>query len=259
MILLRWYSMSRKSWSRVLAAAGVCVAVAALGLTAVAAYYFLEIREARRDTPALVARALATHGSELDLAALSPERERMLLMVEDPAFRRHRGVDLATPGAGMTTLTQSLVKQLYFPAEFRQGVAKIRQTLIAQHALDALVSKDAQLELFLNIAYLGHHQGKAVHGFGPASRTYFAKEFTELTDDEYLMLVAALINPNSLKPGTPANEERASRIRQYASGEYRPVGVMDLEYRGGEANLRYSARKLVTLLRFITDARPSEV
>lgn len=251
--------MRQQHWLHILRVVGVCVAMTVLGLMAVAAHYFLEIREARRDTPELVARALATHGAELELWMLPPERERMLLMVEDPAFRRHRGVDLVTPGAGMTTLTQSLVKQLYFPSGFRQGVAKIRQTLIAQNALDALVSKDDQLELFLNIAYLGHHRGEAVHGLAQAARTYFAKEFTELTDDEYLSLVAALINPNSLKPGTPANEDRAARIRQYASGEYRPVGVMDLEYRGGEANLRFSARKLVRLLRLITDARPSDL
>jgi membrane carboxypeptidase/penicillin-binding protein len=243
-------------WSKVARALVMFVAALSVGLVAVAAHYYLEIQEARRITPELVASALATHGEELELAVLTPERERILLMVQDPAFRRHRGVDLATPGAGMTTLTQGLVKQLYFPSGFRQGVAKIRQTLIAQHALDALLPKDDQLELFLNIAYLGHHQGEPVHGFAEAARTYYGEEFVDLTDEEYLSLVAALINPNSLKPGTLANQERVARIQRYVNGEYHPVGVMDLEYRGGEGNLSLSARKLVTFLRLITDARP---
>jgi membrane carboxypeptidase/penicillin-binding protein len=247
----------RRYWLRIALALGVSVTAFAVASAVVVAHYYTEIREARSHTPELVATALATHGAELELAMLSPERERILLMVQDPAFRRHRGVDLATPGAGMTTLTQGLVKQLYFPAGFRQGVAKIRQTLIAQHALDALVLKDDQLELFINIAYVGHHQGEPVHGFAQAARTYHGKEFIDLSDDEYLSLVAALINPNSLKPGTQANQERVARIRQYIRGEYHPVGVMDVEYRGGEADLSFSARKLVTFLRLITDARPA--
>jgi membrane peptidoglycan carboxypeptidase len=236
---------------------GACLAVIGLVLVAVTVHYVLDVREARRDTSRVVANALTRHGADLEITALSPEREAMLLMVQDPAFRRHRGVDLVTPGAGMTTLTQGLVKQLYFPAGFRQGVPKIRQTLIAQYALDALVSKDDQIELFLNIAYLGHQDGRAVHGFANAAGTYFDKEFAELTDDEFLSLVAALINPNSLKPGTLANEERVARIRRYLSGEYRPVEVMDVEYRGGKVKLSFPARKLVTLLRLITDARPA--
>jgi membrane carboxypeptidase/penicillin-binding protein PbpC len=235
-----------------------CVAVVTgLGL-AIAGHYFHEVREAKRDAPEVVAKAYGKHGDEVRLEAFSAEREKILIMVQDPAFRHHRGVDLVTPGAGMTTLTQSLVKQLYFPEGFRQGIAKVRQTLIAQHALDAQVSKDEQLELFLNIAYLGHHEGEAVHGFGMAARVYFGKQLGDLSEGEYLALVAALINPNSLKPGSLANEERIERIQRYLRGEYRPVAVMDLEYRGEAADLSFSARKLVTFLRLITDARPTQ-
>ncbi len=73
----------------------------------------------------------------------------------------------------MTTLSQGLVKLLYFPDGFRPGVAKIRQTLIAQYALDKLVCKDDQLHRFLNIAYLGHKDGRAIHGLADASRSCF--------------------------------------------------------------------------------------
>jgi len=179
----------------------------------------------------------------------------MLLAIEDPAFTRHHGVDLATPGAGMTTLTQGLVKLLYFPDGFHQGIAKFRQTIIAQYALDALVSKEDQLLLFLNICYLGNVHGQEVHGYASAARIYFGKEFTALTDDEFLSLVAIHIGPNSLKPGTAANSERVQRIKKYLSGQYQPAGVLDVDYKGVQHGT-IAEEALMALLRLITDARP---
>ncbi|MCA1790605.1 MAG: transglycosylase domain-containing protein [Thioalkalivibrio sp.] len=222
--------------SSVLRMVWIAVAVGATILLAVTGSYVHEVRKARSETPELIAAAVRSHGHQVALSQLGKYRERLLLQVQDPAFRRHNGVDLATPGAGMTTLTQSLVKQLYFPEGFKQGIAKIRQTLIAQYVLDDMVSKDQQLELFLNIAYFGHQDGRPVHGFADASRTYFEKNMEELTDDEYLSLVAMLINPNALKPGTVANRARVDRIDRYVSGAYTPVSLMDVEYRSTSSN-----------------------
>lgn len=115
-------------------------AMFAIALILIIAYYVNEVRVARRETPALVQAAWKRYGMKLGLADLSSERRTMLLAVEDPSFMHHHGVDLATPGAGMTTITQGLVKLLYFPDGFRPGIAKIRQTLIAQYALNSLVS-----------------------------------------------------------------------------------------------------------------------
>lgn len=198
----------------------------------VAIYYTNEVRVARRDTQVLVASALKRYGAPLSLADLSSVRKAMLLAIEDPAFYRHRGVDLETGGAGMTTITQGIVKLIYFPDGFRPGIAKIRQTLIAHYALDSLVSKEDQIFLFLNIAYLGHKDGRAVHGYADGARTYFGKEFDAITDEEFLSLVAMLISPNALQPGTPAHAERMKRIHAYLSGEYKPAGLLDVEYNG---------------------------
>jgi membrane carboxypeptidase/penicillin-binding protein PbpC len=128
-------------------------AAGALALIAATGYYANEVRVARATTPSLVSETLKRFGVQLKLADLSKERQAMLLAIEDPAFIRHHGVDLETPGAGMTTITQGLVKLIYFPEGFKQGIAKVRQTLIAQYALDSLVSKNDQLQLFLNICY----------------------------------------------------------------------------------------------------------
>jgi membrane peptidoglycan carboxypeptidase len=230
---------------------------AALGTVAVvtAVYYANEVRVARSETPALVAAASSRYGTQLKLADLPAQRLAMLLAVEDPAFMRHQGVDLATPGAGMTTITQALVKILYFPEGFEPGFDKIRQSLIAQYALSALVSKDDQLALFLNVAYLGNKDGKPVHGYAQGARSYFGKEFAALSEAEFISLVAMLIGPNYLKPGTPAHDERVKLVQAYLAGRYQPDGLLDVEYKGKPKG-SLSQEALMVLLRLVTDARP---
>jgi membrane peptidoglycan carboxypeptidase len=221
----------------------------------VTTYYINEVRLACENTQALVEAALKRVGTRLRPSDLSPMQRSMLLAVEDPTFFRHHGVDLETPGAGMTTLTQGLVKLLYFPDGFRPGIAKVRQTLIAHYALDAMLSKEDQLLLFLNICYLGSEHGQEIHGYANAARTYFAKEFSVITDDEFLSLVAMHIRPDALKPGTIASVERVQRIHRYLSGQYRPAGLLDVEYKGVQRGT-LAEEALMVLLRLITNARP---
>jgi len=221
-------------------------------------YYIFEVRSARRDTTALVDSVRMRYGEPIRLSDLSSGRKDMLLAVEDPTFMCHHGVDLVTPGAGMTTITQGLVKMIYFPKGFKPGIAKIRQTLIAQYALDALVSKDEQLALFMNIGYMGNEDGRAIHGFADAAKTYFKRDFKELTDEEFLELVAMLIGPNAYKPHTPANKERVKRIHRYLSGEYRPTSLLDVDY-NGKRHGTLAEEALIALLRIITDAKPNRV
>ena len=219
-------------------------------------YYIREIQVAREDTPALVQKAWERYGRHLKYTDLSLRKRNILLAVEDPAFFQHHGVDLNTPGAGMTTITQGLVKLLYFPAGFKQGISKIRQTLIAQYALDVLVSKNEQLDLLLNIVYMGHNkEGKPIHGFTNAAQSYFGKDFGDLSDVEFQSLVAMLIAPNQLAPGTPAHAERMRHIDAYLSGAYHPISVLDIEY-DGKTHGSLAEEMFMAMLRLITDAKP---
>ena len=79
----------------------------------------------------------------------------------------------------------------------KEDIAKIKQTLIAIFALNALVSKETQLLIFVNTAYLGHYKGHEVRGFAQAARVFFNKPFKELDRDQYLSLVAMIIGPNA--------------------------------------------------------------
>jgi membrane carboxypeptidase/penicillin-binding protein len=189
------------------------------------------IAEARAATTAIVAAALARYGEELDSADLGEERLAILLAVEDPNFFQHHGFDITTPGAGLTTLTQGLVKHLYFD-DFRPGPAKIRQTLIAVFALDAMVPKERQLNLYLNSMYLGQYQGNELRGFAQASRHYFGQSFALIDDHEYLQLVAMIIGPNAFHPeNNPGRlEQRVQRIRKLLDDRCAPDGLRDVYY-----------------------------
>jgi membrane peptidoglycan carboxypeptidase len=197
------------------------------------AHYSAVVWRARSETPALVAHALRSEQIALAVEDLTPRQLEILLAVEDPRFFEHRGLDLRTPGAGWTTITQALVKIHYFDS-FEPGVAKVKQSLIARFALDPLISKENQLRLFLNEAYLGTVDGQSVNGFDRGARTYFDKPFAELTEDEYMALVAMLIAPNerNVIHQPLLNAERVKRIERLIAGECAPNTWADVWLKG---------------------------
>ncbi len=210
----------------------------ALLLLAAAAGFFLwstyVVIKARREVPALVEKALKSPQATLELEDLTARQIEILLKVEDPNFFNHEGIDLKTPGAGLTTITQGLVKILFFKRYRPALVNKIKQSLIARFALDPLVDKRTQLKLFVNYVYLGRAGGRPVYGFAQAAKAYFGKEFSQLTEDEYISLVAMIIAPSKfhVKRNPQANRDRAERIKRLIEGKYKPKGLMDLYYGG---------------------------
>ena len=171
------------------------------------------------------------NSNALSLDTIPGEWIEILLKIEDPNFYSHDGIDVSTPGAGLTTITQGLTKFMYFE-KFRPGFAKLEQSLIAKFVVDKHFSKEEQLEVLFNHAYLGHFQGQKIIGFSNASRTYFGKSFSELTKNEYISLVAMLIGPNGVhvikKP--EENRLRVHRIEQVLAGKYKPKSVTDIQY-----------------------------
>jgi len=179
------------------------------------------------DSKLLVIEILQSDTINLQLSDLSQRQLDILLAVEDPNFYDHKGVDLRTPGAGLTTITQGLVKKLYFK-EFRPGIRKISQTLIARFALDPLVSKEDQLLMFINIFDFCY----GTKGFSEAAEYYYGKPFRRLTEDEYISLVAMFVGCSSYNPihNAKANAERVARIKEVLSGEYVVKKMKDIYY-----------------------------
>jgi membrane peptidoglycan carboxypeptidase len=204
-------------------------AVAALLFASFIAYESHAVWRAKQRTPAILA---AVSKGELTLSDVGPRRIAMLLKVEDPNFYGHKGVDFSTPGAGMTTITQGLVKRFYFD-RFRPGFAKLEQSLIARFVLDPAMSKDRQLQAYLNFTYFGSMKGRPVIGYGDAARSYYGRELDQLDDREFLSLVAMTMAPNRLDPARhqTANAERVRRIEAMLAGKCKPTGLRDVAYK----------------------------
>jgi membrane carboxypeptidase/penicillin-binding protein len=194
-------------------------------------YYTVEIIKARAHTRSVVMKQLQSEAIVLDLEDITKRQLDILLKVEDPSFYDHNGVDLSTPGAGITTITQGLVKKFYFK-KFKPGPAKIKQTLIAMFVLDPLVSKDDQLRLFINTCHFGNINGQEVKGFEAAAQAFYDKPFQKLSEDEYISLVAMIIAPATfhVQRHPERNAGRVTRIKRVVSGEYTPKGLFDLYY-----------------------------
>jgi membrane peptidoglycan carboxypeptidase len=186
------------------------------------------------DTPQIIAETSASGKLTLKLEDFSDQYLKTLLTVEDPNFYSHNGVDLTTPGAGYTTITQGLVKGYFFKDGFTPGFLrhrKLKQTLIAW-VFNRQVDKSTQLRFFVNTVYLGQNNGKEISGFQDGARAYFNKEFSALTFDEYLSLVAMIIGPNefSVAAQPMKNSERVKRIKRLLEGTCKPANLGDVYY-----------------------------
>ncbi len=166
-------------------------------------------------SPTLVAALEGSRSLPMMSSSLTPRYLCALLQVQDPTFLSHHGVGLMHGSPGHTTITQAVCKVLFFPEGFRPGFLrnkKVRLMLIAL-AFDRRISKDTQLRLFLNLTYMGTINGVEVTGFAEAATRYFQKPFRELSEREYLSLLAMLDGPNRFNPLAHPNLN-ATRVKE---------------------------------------------
>lgn len=204
--------------------------LAFLGLNTLAAYEAYALWDAEKRSGEVVAAALAIP-QKLKLSDLSRQQLDILLAIEDPGFYDHSGVDFSSPGQGLTTITQGLVKFLYFD-RFTPGFAKLEQILIARFVLNHHMSKEQQLAVFINQAYLGQINGVEIRGFAEGANIHFGLPFQLLSKDQYIGLVGMLIGPNELRPDKykEALEQRVARIKAMLAGKCKAEGVLDAWY-----------------------------
>ena len=181
------------------------------------------------ETPKKLEKYLSEGIIKYEFNQLPTEYQEIVIKVQDPGFYSHKGIDLNTPGAGWTTITQSLAKFFYFE-DFKAGWRKVPQTVYARFALHPNLSKELQLDLFINMLYYGN----GARGILEASNYYLKKSPDELTKEEFISLIATLNNPKNMNPkdNPEANNERVRRIIKYLNGEYIPKGVLDVWYEG---------------------------
>lgn len=147
------------------------------------------------------------------LASLPPFIAEMLVEMEDRRFRLHPGFDPVTfarataaylgalvglanrPGGG-STLTQQVARTVFLTQD-RTLARKAREFVLALK-LEAALSKDEILELYLNRVHLG----LGLTGIEQAARHYFGVRARELNRYQAAMLVGMITRPRDRNPAT---------------------------------------------------------
>ncbi|MBT7456908.1 MAG: PBP1A family penicillin-binding protein, partial [Gemmatimonadetes bacterium] len=172
-----------------------------------------------------------------------------LLATEDAGFYEHKGVDIrAILGAiwanvrhgygarGGSTLTQQLVKRLFFSPE-KTIKRKISEMLLALQvealyanyyvgthstdwAADHAIYKDHLLELYLNTVFFGANS----YGIGDAAETFFAKRPQDLSLPEVALLIGLPNAPSAYNP--LRHPDRATRRMRHVLGRMQSHGVL---------------------------------
>ena len=155
----------------------------------------------------------------VDAEDISEYMYKATVAIEDKNFYNHIGVDFGAliratfstlSGHGVqggSTLTQQLIKQVYFSDEAaskdRGGLTRKIKELILAIELERMYSKDQILTMYLNQSPYGGRR----NGVESAAQTYFGKHAKELDLAESALLAAIPNNPGVLNPyNTYGNE-----------------------------------------------------
>jgi penicillin-binding protein 1B len=157
-----------------------------------------------------------------------------LVAVEDHKFYTHHGIDPRGIARGVytlltgqrvhggSTLTQQLVKNFFLTSE-RTLRRKFNEILMAL-LLELHYDKQDILETYLNEVYLGQDGGRAIHGFGLASRFYFDRGVEQLELHQAALLVGMLKGPGYYDPRR--HPDRAKTRRNLVLSEMQRQGFI---------------------------------
>ncbi|UCF76884.1 MAG: transglycosylase domain-containing protein, partial [Betaproteobacteria bacterium] len=157
-----------------------------------------------------------------------------ILAAEDERFYQHRGVDyigvaraaisnFISGGVrqGASTITMQVARNFFLTKE-RTLTRKFNEVLLA-FKIEANLSKDQILALYVNQIYLGHR----AYGFAAAAQTYFGKSLKELDLAESAMLAGLPKAPSRYNP--IANPKRAKLRQQYVLRRMRELRLISDE------------------------------
>jgi monofunctional biosynthetic peptidoglycan transglycosylase len=161
-------------------------------------------------------------------SAISGQAKLAVIASEDQKFPDHWGFDVESINdalekhahgrrlRGASTISQQVAKNLFLWS----GQSWLRKGLEAYFTLllEACLSKERILEIYLNIAEFG----KGVYGVSAASELYFAKPASQVTATEAALLAAVLPNPKRLLVNRPSSYVRARQA--WILGQMRDLG-----------------------------------
>lgn len=223
-----WFS--KQGLFTLLKAAGVAIIVMVLLGLALVAYYRKDLAQINPNTLSQRVKSTVTKyydrndkllwedkGSGdytlvVDPKKISPCMGQATIAIEDKEFYDHGGVSISgtlralisnsqgNATQGGSTLTQQLIKQVFFRDEAAQrGLAgiprKIKEMILAIE-VERMYTKDQILGMYLNESPYGGRR----NGVESAAQTYFAKSSSELTVPECALLAAIPNNPTIYNP-----------------------------------------------------------
>lgn len=155
-----------------------------------------------------------------------------ILAAEDDRFYQHGGIDWAgvlraalantinmSKTQGASTITMQVARNFYLSSE-KTYTRKFYELLLT-FKIEATLSKDEILDLYMNQIFLGHR----AYGFAAASRSYFGKPLGEITPAEAAMLAGIPKAPSRFNP--ISNFQRAKTRQAYVLGRMRSLGYLN--------------------------------
>lgn len=159
---------------------------------------------------------------------------RAILAAEDERFYQHHGVDYVGVARaalsnfmsggvrqGASTITMQVARNFFLSKE-KTLTRKFNEMLLA-FKIEANLSKDQILELYINQIYLGQR----AYGFAAAAQIYFGKQLSELTLAESALLAGLPKAPSRYNP--LANPKRAKLRQQYVLRRMRELQFISEE------------------------------
>ncbi|WP_425438699.1 penicillin-binding protein 1A [Propionivibrio dicarboxylicus] len=158
--------------------------------------------------------------------------KQAILAAEDERFYQHGGIDalgvvraaasnLIGGGKkqGASTITQQVAKNFFLSSE-KTYARKLYEALLS-FKIEANLSKDQILELYINQIYLGQR----AYGFGAAAQIYYGKSLKDITPAEAAMLAGLPKAPSAFNP--VVNPKRARLRQQYVLRRMRELGFIN--------------------------------
>ena len=155
-----------------------------------------------------------------------------ILAAEDERFYQHTGVDymgvvraaysnLTTGGKrqGASTITMQVARNFFLSSE-KTMTRKLYEVLLA-FKIEATLSKDQILELYINQIYLGQR----AYGFAAAAQIYFGKTLDKVNAAEAAMLAGLPKAPSAFNP--VVNPKRAKLRQQYVLRRMHELGTLN--------------------------------
>jgi penicillin-binding protein 1A len=171
------------------------------------------------------------------LSSIPPHVVLAFLAAEDEDYYGHHGYSFAgilrasihnvqhrragkNPEGG-ATITQQLAKSLFLIGQPPSLERKVKEIILSRR-IEATLTKDRILELYLNQIYFGG----AAWGIAAAAEQYFGKQPSELGIAEAAYLAALPKAPNTYRLDMPDNLERAKERRDWVLARMADGGLI---------------------------------